>query len=97
MIAEPVCIELNDGFRSPETAATSAAAEGVIRGIGEDMVVSLFGLGSGLCAFSIVGVPIRVGFENSFIFEPSFFSFPVLTSVGVVYCGRGCNGVRASA
>lgn len=81
-----MCIEVNDGLRSPAIAAARADAEGVMRDIGEEMAFSLFGLGSGLWAFSIVGVPIRVGFENNFFLDDSFFSFPVLRGVDTMYC-----------
>lgn len=92
---DPVCSEVNDGLRSPAIAAASADAEGVMRGIGEEIAFSLFGLGSGRWAFSIVGVPMRVGFEKSFFLDDSFFSLPVLRGVGKVYC-EGWGGVRAS-
>lgn len=80
---EPVCMELKEGLR-PSTAAAIAAAEGVRRGMGEEMEGSLLGLGRGLWVFSIVGVPMRAGLENSFIFEDSFFSLPMLMGVGMV-------------
>lgn len=89
MIEDPVCSEVNDGLRSPAMAAASADAEGVMRGIGEEIAFSLFGLGSGRWALSIVGVPMRVGFEKSFFLDNSFFSLPVLRGVGRVYCEAG--------
>lgn len=77
MSVEPAMLE-NEVLRSlpPETAAASAAAEGVIQGMGEEMLASLLGEGGGLWVLSIVGVPMRAGFEKSFFFEDSFFSFP---------------------
>lgn len=86
---DPVCSEVNDGLRSPAMAAASADAEGVMRGIGEEIAFSLFGLGSGRWALSIVGVPMRVGFEKSFFLDNSFFSLPELRGVGRVYCEAG--------
>lgn len=66
-----LCIELKESFR-PSTAAAMAAADGVRRGMGEEIEGSLLGLGGGRRVLSNVGVPIRAGFENIFILEPSF-------------------------
>ena len=69
-----LCMELKESFRPSLTAAAMAAADGVRRGMGEEIAESLLGLGGGRRVLSNVGVPIRAGFEKIFILDPSFLA-----------------------